>query len=86
MKENIIMTHLRTSILILAVAIIAGCETQKAALQEPVTLRILSYNIKHGEGMDKRIGLKRIAGVIAKESPDLVALQEISMESATMHP
>lgn len=41
------------------------------------TLRIVSYNIHHGEGMDGKIDLKRIADVIAKENPDLVALQEV---------
>ena len=41
------------------------------------TLRVLSYNIRHAEGMDTRIDLKRIAGVIARSDPDLVALQEV---------
>jgi len=40
-------------------------------------LKILSYNIRHGEGMDDRIDLERIADVISGTSPDLVALQEI---------
>ncbi|MFC2083430.1 endonuclease/exonuclease/phosphatase family protein [Bacteroidota bacterium] len=40
-------------------------------------IRILSYNIRHGEGMDKRIDLKRIAEVISKTNPDLIALQEV---------
>lgn len=40
-------------------------------------LRLFSYNIHHGEGMDGKLDLKRIAGVIGKEKPDLVALQEV---------
>ena len=44
--------------------------------KQPV-LRIVSYNIRHGEGMDGKIDLKRIADVIAREKPDLVALQEV---------
>jgi len=40
-------------------------------------LRILSFNIRHGEGMDSRIDLTRIARVIAQADPDLVALQEV---------
>ena len=40
-------------------------------------LRILSYNIRHGKGMDGNINLERIAEVISKTSPDLVALQEV---------
>lgn len=45
--------------------------------QKHPMLRILSYNIRHGQGMDGKINLKRIADVITKENPDLVALQEV---------
>ncbi len=40
-------------------------------------LRVLAYNIHHGEGMDGKIDLPRIAGVIEKGRPDFVALQEV---------
>jgi endonuclease/exonuclease/phosphatase family metal-dependent hydrolase len=40
-------------------------------------LRILSYNIHHGEGVDGKLDLERIAGVIRAVEPDLVALQEV---------
>ena len=40
-------------------------------------IRILSYNIRHGEGMDGQIDLARIARVIRSAAPDVVALQEI---------
>lgn len=40
-------------------------------------LRIVSYNIKHGLGMDGKIDLARIARVIAAEDPDVVTLQEV---------
>ncbi|MEN8774904.1 MAG: endonuclease/exonuclease/phosphatase family protein [Akkermansiaceae bacterium] len=40
-------------------------------------LRLLAYNIHHGEGMDGKLDLARIAKVIADEDPDLVALQEV---------
>jgi len=43
----------------------------------PVTLRVLTYNIRHGEGRDDRIDLVRTAGVIRDARPDLVALQEV---------
>jgi endonuclease/exonuclease/phosphatase family metal-dependent hydrolase len=45
--------------------------------QEPRRLRVLSYNIHHGEGVDGRLDLERIAGVIRGVEPDLVALQEV---------
>ncbi len=40
-------------------------------------IRVLTYNIHHGEGVDGRYDLERIAEVIASEAPDVVALQEI---------
>lgn len=40
-------------------------------------LRVLSYNIHHGEGTDGRVDLPRIARVIRAADPDLVALQEV---------
>lgn len=43
------------------------------------SLRIFSYNIRHGQGMDGKIDLKRISAVIAKEKPDIVALQEVDV-------
>ena len=47
------------------------------ALGERNSLKILSYNIKHGRGMDGRVDLKRTAKVIRSLSPDLVTLQEV---------
>jgi len=44
---------------------------------EPVQLRVLSYNIHHGEGIDRELDLERIARVILSVQPDLVALQEV---------
>lgn len=44
---------------------------------EPVRLRVLSYNIRHGEGMDGKLDLERIARVIREAAPDVVALQEV---------
>jgi endonuclease/exonuclease/phosphatase family metal-dependent hydrolase len=37
----------------------------------------MAYNIHHGEGVDGRIDLKRLAAVIREADPDLVALQEV---------
>ena len=41
------------------------------------TFRLLSYNIHHGEGMDGKLNLARIAELIKAEQPDAVALQEV---------
>ena len=42
-------------------------------------LRVLSYNVHHGEGVDGEIDLRRIADVIRTAEPDLVALQEVDV-------
>ena len=41
------------------------------------TLRVMTYNIHVGIGMDKKQDLARIADVIKHERPDLVGLQEV---------
>ena len=40
-------------------------------------LRVLSYNIHHGEGMDGLLDLRRIGRVILSVNPDLVSVQEV---------
>ena len=47
----------------------------------PATLRVLTYNIHHGEGTDGLLDLSRTAGVITAAEPDLVALQEVDQET-----
>ncbi|QIN85255.1 metal-dependent hydrolase [Rubrobacter tropicus] len=40
-------------------------------------VRVMSYNIHHGEGADGRLDLDRIAGVIRSEKAEVVGLQEV---------
>ncbi|MBS7543136.1 endonuclease/exonuclease/phosphatase family protein [Ancylobacter oerskovii] len=40
-------------------------------------IRVMSWNIHGGIGPDRRFDLERIAGLIARHKPDIVALQEI---------
>jgi endonuclease/exonuclease/phosphatase family metal-dependent hydrolase len=51
------------------------------ALAAPPQLRVLTYNIHHGEGTDGKLDLERIANVITDAKPDLVALQEVDVET-----
>jgi endonuclease/exonuclease/phosphatase family metal-dependent hydrolase len=44
---------------------------------EETTIRILSYKIKHGQGMDEDVQVERAARLVNELEPDLVALQEI---------
>jgi endonuclease/exonuclease/phosphatase family metal-dependent hydrolase len=40
-------------------------------------LRVMTYNIRHGRGVDGRVDLGRTAAAIAEYEPDVVALQEV---------
>lgn len=42
-----------------------------------VRLSLMTYNIHHGEGLDNRLDLDRIAEVIRREDPDAVTLNEV---------
>ena len=46
----------------------------------PLQLRVLSYNIHHGEGVDGKLDLARIASVIRSTQADIVALQEVDCQ------
>ena len=48
-----------------------------APLPSSKTLRVMTYNIHVGVGMDKKLDLPRIASVIKAQHPDLVGLQEV---------
>lgn len=41
------------------------------------SIKVLSFNIKSGEGIDGRVDIQRIAAVLAMVNPDLVGLQEV---------
>ena len=40
-----------------------SCGLSPAAATEPLRLRVISYNIHHGEGVDRRLDLPRIANL-----------------------
>jgi endonuclease/exonuclease/phosphatase family metal-dependent hydrolase len=40
-------------------------------------IRVITYNIHHGVGLDEKLDLARIAALIKAEDADLVALQEV---------
>ncbi len=45
------------------------------------SLRVLSYNLHHSEGTDGKVDLERIARVVRESRADLVALQEIDVNT-----
>ncbi|HAV64129.1 MAG TPA: endonuclease [Verrucomicrobiales bacterium] len=76
MKMNIRSVAAMGWLLAFALLVSSGCAHRDDG-STPVKLRVLSYNIHHGEGMDGRLDLERIAALITAHAPDLVALQEV---------
>lgn len=60
--------------------VVFAAAPQAQAESSPRQLRVLTYNIHHGEGLDGKLDLERIAKVISAAEPDLVALQEVDRE------
>ena len=69
------------SIFILILTSIA-CSPLKSSDEKGKTIKILSYNVRNCRGMDDIIEYRRVANVITRVAPDVVALQEL--DSATL--
>ena len=54
----------------------------RGSANTPTTIRVLTYNIHHGEGRDGELDLPRLGRVISSVQPDLVALQEVDVGTA----
>ncbi len=67
-------TLLTMLVLALAQTPFASGDELAASTQQ---LRILCYNIHHAEGVDGKLDLERIAGIIARSGADVVAVQEV---------
>src|SRR5262245_37910545 len=67
--------HLARFALLVFFALVLVCSGFSATAKR--RLRVMTYNIHVGVGMDKKLDLQRIADVINKEKPDLVGLQEV---------
>ena len=53
------------------------CSPATATGPRRPSYRCLTYNIHHGEGLDGRLDLPRLASIMTSEAPDLIALQEV---------
>ena len=67
------------------VCVLLACATAGATRPRARTLRVMSYNVHVGIGMDKQLDLRRVAEVINRERPDLVGLQEVDVRVARTH-
>ena len=65
--------------LLFLTAVLSGADTRTSAIVPTAkkTLRVMTYNIHVGVGMDKKLDLQRIADVINSQHPDLIGLQEV---------
>lgn len=66
-KKNITYT-------IICLILLCTCSSKKEQL---FNLKIMSYNIRHGVGLDTVLDLSRSARIIKSQAPDLCGLQEI---------
>jgi endonuclease/exonuclease/phosphatase family metal-dependent hydrolase len=53
----------------------------RQSVDDTAAFTVVSYNIRHGRGMDDRIDLERTARVLETLRPDLVGLQEVDREA-----
>jgi endonuclease/exonuclease/phosphatase family metal-dependent hydrolase len=47
----------------------------------PLSIKAMTYNIRHGQGTDNRLALDRTAAVIKEQAPDFVGLQEVDFNA-----
>ena len=64
-------------LIVLGAGSLSGDEVPRDGTMSADTVRVLAYNIHHGEGMDEKLDLERIAALIREVDPDLVTLQEV---------
>jgi endonuclease/exonuclease/phosphatase family metal-dependent hydrolase len=80
------MKNIALSLIVCIAALIAsatGCGNTKpeSENENSLTVKILSYNVKNCIGMDGVVNYQRVADVIKRVDPEIVALQEL--DSAT---
>ncbi len=57
------------------------CHAGAAENTSPPQLRVLTYNIHHGQGTDGKFDYPRLARIITSVKPDIVALQEVDRKT-----
>ncbi len=75
------MTKLSTHLLFTVLFCLAACASLKTQPQQEAkhadTLRVMSYNIHHGAGMDGQTDITRLARIILSHQTDIIAIQEV---------
>ena len=69
---------MRLFLMLMFVAVLTvGCTSSPKVLR----VRVMSYNIHHGRGMDNKFDYQRIADLVKKYKPDVVAFQEVDKKT-----
>jgi endonuclease/exonuclease/phosphatase family metal-dependent hydrolase len=63
-------------VLLIAISFAGSCRAENNSEAKQL-FRVMTYNIHHGEGLDGKLDLERIAALIKSERADIVALQEV---------
>ena len=77
MHRSLPLKSLLVALLVVSVNPKPAARVSATPLASNKTLRLMTYNIHVGIGMDKKLDLPRIASVINAQHPDLVGLQEV---------
>lgn len=77
MKQSNYAFFKSLTIALVALAVVVSFSVREVSAQRSSDLRIMSYNIRNGRGLDNKTDYARIADVISKETPDVVAIQEL---------
>lgn len=80
-SKNLDLTSRCLAVATVCLLLFGSAQISTCVGEEPFRIRVLSYNIHHGEGVDRVLDLERIAKVITGCSPDVVALQEVDVET-----
>ncbi len=71
--------HLALTLIIVTIVPLGGCSHLDSQPRREPYLRVLTYNVHHCQGTDGKFDYHRIAGIINRLEPDIVALQEIDV-------
>ncbi|MDF9827827.1 endonuclease/exonuclease/phosphatase family metal-dependent hydrolase [Ereboglobus sp. PH5-10] len=72
-------THMRINIIFRIGLVLALAIGVASTAPAETPLRVVSYNIHAGRGMDKQLDLTRIAGVLRRLNADAILLQEVDV-------
>ena len=70
-------SHFVRLLALMIISLTGACSPVSHSARTEDTFRVMTYNIRHAEGMDGRINVERIADLIKSERADIVTLQEV---------